>query len=291
MKHNMSCAVILVLFALTSLVGAQENDFPVLKGPYLGQEPPGITPKIFAPRFVSRNGYFEHSAAIFTPDLREVYWSAKANGKRYYEMFVSEFKDDRWTEPRVVSFLETNYSQLGPAISPDGNELYFSKNYDIWVVKRQAAGWSEPEYVSDISVPDRYERICSVTRDGSLYFTVSTFNPRVDQIYVARRSADGFSEPTKLGVDFQSGYLSIGGVYVAPDESYMVLELQLDHSSSELFVSYNSGDNSWTPAINLPLGFGRFPGVSPDGLYLFYVTHSGINWVSTSLIEELKQNR
>ena len=102
---------------------------------------------MFSPGVGSRNNYFEHSSAVFSPDLRKVYWSAKADGKRYFDMFVSQFKNDRWTEPRIVSFLETNYSTRGPAISPDGKELYFDKNNDIWVVKRQGEGWSEPEYV------------------------------------------------------------------------------------------------------------------------------------------------
>ena len=108
-----------------------------------------------------------------------------------------------------------------------------------------------------------------MTQDGSIYFKVTTFNPSVDRISVVRRSADGFSVPSELGVDFQSGYVSIGGVYVAPDETYMILELQLDKRSCELFVNYPIGENSWTPVVNLPLGFGCFPGVSPDGRYLF----------------------
>ena len=40
-----------VLILFTGSFGAQEKtaDFPVLKGPYLGQKPPGMTPEIFAP--------------------------------------------------------------------------------------------------------------------------------------------------------------------------------------------------------------------------------------------------
>lgn len=70
MKHDMSYAMVLVLFALTSLVGAQENDFPVLVGPYLGQEPPGTTPRIFAPEIVSMDKYSEF-VCLFTPDGQE----------------------------------------------------------------------------------------------------------------------------------------------------------------------------------------------------------------------------
>ncbi len=40
--------------------------FPKLTGPYLGQEPPGDTPVLFAPGIISTGK--EHSAAMFTPD-------------------------------------------------------------------------------------------------------------------------------------------------------------------------------------------------------------------------------
>ena len=290
-KFNLVCFAALICLLLTPRIEAQEDNFPVSTEFYFGQKPPGDTPELFSPGVVSRDNYFEHSSAVFSPDLREVYWSAKADGKRYFDMFVSQFKNDRWTEPRIVSFLDTNYSSMGPAISPDGEELYFDKDNDIWVVKRQGGGWSEPERVSDISIPGRSEWIGSVTQDGSIYFKVTTISPRVDRIYVARRSADGFSAPSELGVNFQSGYVGIGGVYVAPDESYMILELQLDKRSSGLFVSYSIGENSWTPLVNLPLGFGRFPGVSPDGRYIFYVTHSGIHWVSANILERLRPDQ
>jgi len=36
-----------IIFAFMSC--AQKADIPVLKGPFLGQKPPGMTPEIFAP--------------------------------------------------------------------------------------------------------------------------------------------------------------------------------------------------------------------------------------------------
>jgi 7,8-dihydropterin-6-yl-methyl-4-(beta-D-ribofuranosyl)aminobenzene 5'-phosphate synthase len=45
-----------------------------MRGPYLGQEPPGATPKAFAPGVISTSN-LEHSAPAFSPDGREVYWS------------------------------------------------------------------------------------------------------------------------------------------------------------------------------------------------------------------------
>ena len=70
-KHNLICIVLLASSFLPSLVGAQENDFPVLQGPYLGQNPPGVYPELFAPGIVSVEENFEHSAAVFSPDGKD----------------------------------------------------------------------------------------------------------------------------------------------------------------------------------------------------------------------------
>ena len=59
-----------IIFVLMST--AQQSDFPVLKGPYLGQKPPGRQRAIFAPGVVS-TGYNEH-CVTFTPDGREVFY-------------------------------------------------------------------------------------------------------------------------------------------------------------------------------------------------------------------------
>lgn len=60
-----------ILFAFSS--HAQQDEFPVLKGPYLGQKPPGMMPEIFAPGFVSTNKYTENSCSFFS-DGRECYF-------------------------------------------------------------------------------------------------------------------------------------------------------------------------------------------------------------------------
>ena len=44
-----------------------------LKGPYLGQVPPGATPKLFAPGIIST--CTQHSSVYFSRDGKEVYFS------------------------------------------------------------------------------------------------------------------------------------------------------------------------------------------------------------------------
>ena len=48
----------------------RQVDFPALKGPYLGQKPPGNTPELFAPGIVSTRHY-ENSITL-SPDGNEI---------------------------------------------------------------------------------------------------------------------------------------------------------------------------------------------------------------------------
>ena len=58
------------IFAFNS--NAQQDEFPVLKGSYLGQNPPGITAEIFASGIIS-TGY--HDGCItFSPDGKELFY-------------------------------------------------------------------------------------------------------------------------------------------------------------------------------------------------------------------------
>lgn len=49
------------------------DDFPVLRGPYLGQTPPGMTPQVFAPDVFSDFKYT--FCSVFSPDGKEYYFA------------------------------------------------------------------------------------------------------------------------------------------------------------------------------------------------------------------------
>jgi hypothetical protein len=56
-------------------------------GPYMGQEPPGMMPKVFAPGFVSLSDRCE-VAGFFSADMNEFYFTET---------------DGRWTWTRILS--------------------------------------------------------------------------------------------------------------------------------------------------------------------------------------------
>ena len=76
---------------------SEPADIPVLKGPYLGQKPPGMTPEIFAPGIISTG--LSESYAFFTPDGKELYFMLW--GAPYNVILYMKEDNNGWTRPRT----------------------------------------------------------------------------------------------------------------------------------------------------------------------------------------------
>jgi len=292
------CVALLLSFSLISLIGAQEHDFPVLKGPYLGQKPPGKVLQVFAPGIISVAENFEHSAAIFSPDGTEVFWctnvgwytdSGKAENLHLYTM---KLVDGQWAPPEIPSFAKDIRIER-PVFSPDGKRLYFESlaspgnwdNIDIFVVERKGDKWSEPESVSPLINSPAIERLHCVTADGSMYFTRNLM--RSDETVLVSRMVNGvFAAPEELNESYNSDAVEFA-IALGPNEDYMLISQQVAPASPDVFISYKKADGSWSERIKTPYYSGGFLTLSPDGKYLFMLNEA-ICWVSTSFVEDLK---
>ena len=99
---------------------ASSTNFPELRGPYLGQEPPGIEPRLFAPGVVS-TGLATRDVAM-TPDGNELYFSVTVGA--HTMIMVTTSVGGTWTEPMVAPF-SGRYLDIEPCISPDGQRFFF----------------------------------------------------------------------------------------------------------------------------------------------------------------------
>ena len=266
-------------------------DFTNLTGEYLGQTPPGSIPVLFAPGVISVDDHFEHSGAVFSPDKTEVYWAAKPNGNDIFHIYFMKRIDGRWTTPQITSFTE-QYQGNRMAFSPDGQKLYYDTIRNplggpIMVVERAGDRWSDPSPLPPMINVTGEERMFCLTDNGSLYFVrgMSLFGN--EEILVSRYVDGQFAEPEQLGPNINSD-LSELYIYVMPDESYMVIESSNHTDVTFLSISYKEAEGTWSEPVRLPFGWARFPVVSPDGLYLFFLGREGIFWVDTSFVEELK---
>ena len=264
------------------------STFPELRGPYLGQEPPGLEPQIFAPGIVS-TGLATRDVAMM-PDGSEIYFGVTVGGRSL--IMMTKDVDGQWTEPEVAPF-SGRYLDLEPAISPDGQRFFFLSTrpqagqeeksgwvyQDIWVMDRENDGWSEPYNLGPPVNSDAPEYFPSVTEDGTLYFTregegqvSSTYRSRfVDGVYI---------EPELLGPEVNCGSNRFN-VFVAPDESFAIVPAvgrEDGLGGVDYYVVFRSDDDTWSEpinmgdAINQPTGREWSASLSPDGKYLFFMT-------------------
>ena len=88
----------LFIFVAKNLL-SQQSDFPKLRGPYLGQKPPGMTPEIFAPGIVSTESH--EFSCCFSTDGNEFYFTRRHPELNYPLIMVSKVVDGFWTEPEI----------------------------------------------------------------------------------------------------------------------------------------------------------------------------------------------
>lgn len=276
--------------------------FPGLTGKYLDQSPPGEDPVIFSPGIVSAQEHFEHSMLAFSPDHSEVFWSTDFTEFGFYDIVTMKKESNGWSAPRLASFSEKHHAG-SPVFSHDGKKLFFSSarprhgeegnsDTNIWVVEKMGKEWSEPKLLDDIINSSQGESVQSISGQGTLYFR------RGMEMFRSEQKDGMFLAPEKLEFQLSPG-ARVFALFIAPDESYMILESfggEGGYGGADLYIRYKMKDGSWSDPINLgpKINTGateRFPSVTPDGKYLFFLRvsdGSDFFWVSAKIIENLK---
>ena len=96
MKHRAIFIGIMLVMIFSTCT--YQPDFPVLKGPYLGQKPPGMIPEIFAPGIISSTEFIEFKGS-FSPDGKEYYFYKHALPEFISTLYFTRVENGVWTEP------------------------------------------------------------------------------------------------------------------------------------------------------------------------------------------------
>jgi Tol biopolymer transport system component len=113
---------------------------PGLTGAYLGQEPPGESPEVFAPGVISR-GFHEHHLTISTDGYEShpavapdesylLFQSSRPGGYGGVDFYVSFRNDDgSWSQPENLGEAVSGPGNvISPMLSPDGMYFFFARN-------------------------------------------------------------------------------------------------------------------------------------------------------------------
>ena len=283
-----------------------QTDATPLSGDYLGQPPPGAEPVVFAPGMVSTTDN-EHSAPAFSPDGNEVFWFANrppgpANKEWLHFARTMRRENGRWTAPSASPF----DGML--VFSPKGRRVYFASRDDIWVAGKQGGQWSEPRCLGLITRWPELKAVYmpSVTRTGTLYFIGHAPGGLRNDFGIYRSDfVNGeYAKPQLLPRGINLAPFLNWAPFVAPDESYLLFSSNRrdpDNDPGDLYISRRLADGSWADPVSLgaPVNTPQqevFPGLSPDGKYLFFCRETpgrgnDVYWVSTRIIDNISANR
>ncbi len=127
------------------------------------------------------NSEFEDGAVSFTEDFSTLYMTRCKMGKNEQvacQIYTSKKSGTEWSEPEPLDLIGDSITSAHPAISPDGQTLYFVSDMpggigenDIWVVTQEGGAWGQPVNLGEeINTPGD-EMFPFVHADGTLYFS------------------------------------------------------------------------------------------------------------------------
>jgi hypothetical protein len=261
--------------------------FPDISGPYLGQEPPGMEAKLFAPGIVSTG--MNELNSVFFPDGKELIFSV-AYGEMKWALIMMREENGQWTRPEVAPFSGV-YSDVDPFVSFDGNRIYYCSNrplsgegaqkedFDIWYVNRTKTGWSAPVNMGAPINSNEHEFYPCITKSGNFYFqSRRRGGPGAPDIFMAEMVDGKYEQAAPLSDTVNSAGFE-GDTFVAPDESFLIVSTVREDAvggrSPDLYISFRNENGAWTPLKNMGERVNSEGGencqiLSPCGNYLFF---------------------
>jgi hypothetical protein len=280
-----------ILILLAGVIKSQEksSEFPILKGPYLGQKPPGKKAELFAPEVIR---YEVHGSPFISQDEEEIIIGSMSEGAKYYKMV-----NGIWQSQSVLPFdIPDNCN--GMFVSPSGKRIYFliweDNDENFYFSDKKGGKWTKLRSLGEDVNSFKTHWQFTTAENENLYFSsegnimISIFNGNTHLRPV----------PLKLNSDKN---LEGGTPYIAPDESYILFSMGSKHNdnSTDLFISYKMSNGKWTSPknlganINSPDSYDLCPKISPKGKFLFFISRRNgpdfqIYWADAKIIEELK---
>jgi len=175
-------------------------------------------PQSFSTTINGVNADFNVGPATFTADGKTVYYTQVAALRK--RKFINQAKifyctsDDgkKWSKPQPFPYNSDDYSVMDPAISPDGQWLYFASTMpggyggsDLYVCQKTADGWSKPLNLgAEVNTPGN-EGFPYVRSDGTLFFSSDRhFNYGGLDIFSCQRIENMWTDVENLGPDINS---------------------------------------------------------------------------------------
>lgn len=163
------------------------------------------------------NGPYHDGTAVLSPDGRHMYFTRSDHHRRklnkdadntsHLKLFRATYDSTRsaWTDIRSFAYNGTGYTCAHPALSSDGNTLYFTSDMaggqggmDIWRCRRNGESWNAPENLgTTVNTPGN--EVFPVVNGDALHFSSDAhFNLGGLDIFETHETEGRWSEPRNL---------------------------------------------------------------------------------------------
>ncbi|GGG12521.1 hypothetical protein GCM10011344_11490 [Dokdonia pacifica] len=299
MMRNKIGVLLLILFIQTNSGFAQENkesdfNFPYIEGPYMGQKPPGMIAKPFAPGIISKEGW--EIEGVFAPGMKEFYFTTRSGKDTPITVIGFRQKDNVWKK-----YIE--FKRKGEiSFSPDGSRMHMAKGYK----DRKRDGWSKRKSLGVMFNREDWG-IMRLTASSKGTYVFDDYKSG-DVIRISTLKDGKRQKPKKMGPIVNTGKWT-AHPFIAPDESYLIWDSEREggYGDSDLYISFRQKDGSWGPAINMgdkvnSDKWDAYASVTPDGKYILFnrFIDDGSNnenmnvdiyWVDAKIIDTLKHQQ
>ena len=165
--------------------------------------------------------------------------------------------------------INSNYRECKPVISPDGKRLFFARRHS----PDNAGGKKDPQdiYYSDYidgewqeavnagrPLNDRFPNgVCSVSPDGNTLLLINAYGsngiPDADGVSISQKTRSGWTKPISQVIQGFENLCDYQDYALAGSGDVLILALQMGDSygDQDLYVSFKTGDNSWSQPVNL----------------------------------------
>ncbi len=131
------------------------------------------------------------------------------------QIYTSEKKNNKWQDPVSLPFNSSEYSVGHPALTEDGNTMYFASDMpggyggtDIYVTKRNESGeWSKPVNLGKTNNTEGNEMFPFIHKNGILFYASDgLFGLGGLDVFMSKKAGDQWLKPQNIGAPVNTNY-------------------------------------------------------------------------------------
>ncbi len=223
------------------------------------------------------------------------------------EIEVASHEFSSLTKKNLGSNVNSQYSEIAPIISPDGNTLFVGRIYhpkntgtlkecDIWYSEKQADGsWGKAKNIGYPINNEGVNVVITVTPDGNSLLLEGLYNSDGSHksekgISLSYKTDKGWSIPQEVKVKNYVNHNIYETYCLTNDRSVLILAIQTDdtYGDMDLYVSFKQADGSYSepknmgPILNTFAGDGT-PFLAQDNTTLYFSSYGQNGYGSSDI--------